>query len=86
MSQNHDFCHFLNTLDDDDLRKMKKSGSQNMTNIDFQVLLGKFMHKYKPVTPSYPPRKSVDFAGRTEAHGRTDGRTHGRPNGQTLQF
>ena len=28
------------------------------------------MHKYKPVTPSYPPRKSVDSAGRT--HGRTD--------------
>ena len=74
MNQNHDFCHFLDTLDDDHLRKMKKSGPQNMTNIENQIILRKFLHKYKPVTPSYPRRKSVDFAGRT--HGRTeDGRT-----------
>ena len=74
MSQNHDFLHFLNTLDDDHLRKMKKSGPQNMKNIENQVILRKFLHKYKPVTPSYPPRKSVDFAIRTDG-GRTDRRT-----------
>ena len=73
MNQNHDFCYFFDTLDDDHLRKMKKSGPQNMTNIDFQVILRKFMHKYKPVTPSYPPRKSVDFAG---GRRRTDGQTN----------
>ena len=53
-------------------RKMKKSGSQNMTNIENQIILRKFLHKYKPVTPSYPRRKSVGFAGGGR---RTDGRT-----------
>ena len=73
MNQNH---AFFDTLDDDHLRKMKKSGPQNMTNIENQVILRKFLHKYKPVTPSYPRRKSADFAGRrTEAHARTDART-----------
>ena len=78
MSQNHGFCHFFDTLDDDHLRKMKKSGPQNMTNIENQVILRKFLHKYKPVTPSYPRRKSADFAGR-----RTHGRTHGRTDART---
>ena len=78
MNQNHDFCDFFDTLDDDHLRKMKKSGPQNMTNIENQVILRKFLHKYKPVTPSYPPRKSVDFAGRTEDARTEDARTDRR--------
>ena len=97
MNQNHDFCHFLDTLDDDHLRKMKKTGPQNMTNIEKQVILRKFLHKYKPVTPLYPRRKSVDFAGRTEVDARrwTDGQTNIRflrpptqraPSGQLIMF
>ena len=45
------FVIFFDTLDDDHLRKMKKSGPQNMTNIENQVISRKFLHKYKPVRP-----------------------------------
>ena len=71
MNQNHDFCHFLDTLDDDHLRKMKKSGPQNMTNIENQVILRKFLHKYKPVTPFHIPLAKLSIltvGGRTDEH------------------
>ena len=76
MNQNCDFCHFFDTLDDDHLRKMKKSGPQNMTNIEKQIILRKFLHKYKPVTPSYPRRKSTDFAGGGGRRRTEDGQTN----------
>ena len=72
MSQTHGFLYIFDTLDDDHLRKMKKSSPQNITNIDFKLFCVNSCISISLSRLHNPPRKSVDFAGRTEDDARTD--------------